>query len=95
MLDRQNSLLLGPSIYRVDSLGGWGVWQNSTLIHEGDGGARIHVDTRFPKSAKNILKYLYFHEICPREQSGGGGGGELRKIVHVVYGWPLWSIFFL
>ena len=39
---------------------------------EGGGGGRIHVDTRYLKSAKNILKYLYFHKICPPGQSTGG-----------------------
>ena len=61
--------------------------QNSTLVHEGGRGSKIHVDTRSPKSAKNILKYLYFYKISPRGQSrgvgrqtpsptGGGGGGK-------------------
>ena len=70
----------------------------------GGGQSRIHVDTRSPESAKNILKYLQFHTICPRGQSmgegvrknstdvhEGGGGGESKsgeELSTCICGWP-------
>ena len=48
--------------------GGGGIYACSRGILEGR--ARVYVDTRSLKFAKNVLKYLYFYKICPSGQSG-------------------------